>query len=85
MTDLVTLCWAVKAQGQGHSLERVARCEQRRRSSGMQALSIRRSEYSTVQYSTAGCRRCLSGDLNTVQYSTVQYIQRDADAVYPEI
>ena len=44
MTDLVTLCWAVKAQGQGHSLERVARWEQRRRSSGMQALSIRRSD-----------------------------------------
>ena len=52
VTDLVTLCWAVKAQGQGQSLERVARCEQRRRSSGMQELSIRRSEYSTVQYST---------------------------------
>ena len=44
VTDLVTLCWAVKAQGQGQSLERVARCEQRRRSSGMQELSIRSSD-----------------------------------------
>ena len=41
---LVTLCWAVKAQGHGHILERVARWEHSRRSRGIQELSIRRSE-----------------------------------------
>ena len=39
----VTLCWAVKAQGQGHSLDRLARWEHSRRSRGMLELSIRSS------------------------------------------
>ena len=42
--SLVTLCWAVKAQGQGHSLERVARWEHNLKSSGMLELSIRSSD-----------------------------------------
>ena len=41
---LVTLCWAVKAQGQGHRRDSVARCEQSRRSSGITLESMRRSE-----------------------------------------
>ena len=44
----VTLCWAVKAQGQGHSLERVARWEHNLRSSGMLELSIRSSEGNNI-------------------------------------
>ena len=41
---LVTLCWAVKAQGQGHRRDSVARWEQSRRSSGITLESMRRSE-----------------------------------------
>ena len=41
---LVTLCWAVKAQGQGQRRERVARWEHSRRSSGITLESMRRSE-----------------------------------------
>ena len=48
--SLETLCWAVKAQGQGHSLERVARCEHSLRSSGMQLASIRRSEKKLMSF-----------------------------------
>lgn len=42
--SLVTLCWAVKAQGQGQILESVARWEQSLRSRGILELSIRSSE-----------------------------------------
>ena len=44
LPHLVTLCWAVKAQGQGHRRDRVARCEHSLRSSGITLESIRRSE-----------------------------------------
>ena len=43
MMSLDTLCWAVKAQGQGQSLLKVAKCEHNLRSRGMEPLSIRKS------------------------------------------
>lgn len=43
MMSLDTLCWAVKAQGQGQSLLRFAKCEHSLRSKGIEPLSIRKS------------------------------------------